>query len=144
MEIANQTKKQGGWGLENVYLFVQVLIAKSLWRLLFIEGLWGKIIRCKYLCHLSVEQWIRVDPKSHHGASNVWKMLVSVFPLLRQWVAWKTGHGNQVRLGEDPWVGARENYYLSLNLRNHLRERSFVCLKEVGVLNPMGDGGSIG
>jgi hypothetical protein len=35
-------KELGGWGLKNMYAFNQALVAKSLWRMLFNKGLWGK------------------------------------------------------------------------------------------------------
>jgi hypothetical protein len=42
-------KEFGGWGLKKLHIFEQALAAKSLWRLLFNKGLWGKVMRAKYL-----------------------------------------------------------------------------------------------
>jgi hypothetical protein len=75
-KILAKPKKGGGWGLKNIHLFGQALTVKSLWRLLFNEGLWGNIMKKKYLKDYIVEQWIKVEPKSIKGASNIWKGLV--------------------------------------------------------------------
>jgi len=99
-------KNDGGWGLKNIYLFDQALVTKSLWWLLFNEGLWGKIMQQKHLKSLTLEQWIRCEPKSIWGASNIWKRTVCAFHVLGYWVAWKIGGRTRIRLGEDPWVGA--------------------------------------
>ena len=32
------------------------------------------------------------------------------FPLIGNWLAWEIGNGRSVRIGEDPWEGAREDY----------------------------------
>jgi hypothetical protein len=56
-------KKDGGWGLKNIYLFGQALIAKSVWQTMFNEGLWGRNMKKKYFISYIVEQWIRTEPK---------------------------------------------------------------------------------
>jgi 2-keto-4-pentenoate hydratase/2-oxohepta-3-ene-1,7-dioic acid hydratase in catechol pathway len=46
-------------------------------------------------------------------------------------VAWKVGKGDHVHVGEDPSIGVADNYLLSQDLRNHLRERGFTKLIDV-------------
>jgi hypothetical protein len=46
-------------------------------------------------------------------------------------VAWKIGKGNHVRLGEDPWIGATDNYILSPDLRAQLRAKGLTKLADV-------------
>jgi len=45
-KVAN-LKEVGGWGLKNIHLFNLALAAKSLRRLVYNEGLWGKVINIK-------------------------------------------------------------------------------------------------
>jgi hypothetical protein len=46
-KVAN-LKEAGGWGLKNIHTFRLSLAAKSLWRLIFNEGMWGKVMKNKY------------------------------------------------------------------------------------------------
>lgn len=41
-------KSYGGWSLKNIFVFVDALKEKSLWRVLSVEFLWRSIIRDKY------------------------------------------------------------------------------------------------
>jgi hypothetical protein len=38
-----------GWGLKNIYIFSKTLAAKNLWRLVYNEHLWGKVMKSKYV-----------------------------------------------------------------------------------------------
>jgi hypothetical protein len=53
----------------------------------FTDDPWAKITKEKYVRGSSVENWIRLTPKSFKGASIVWKSLVKGFPILGSWVA---------------------------------------------------------
>jgi hypothetical protein len=64
-------KKDGGWGIKNIFLFGRALAAKNLWQLLFNKKLWGKTMHEKYFKSQAAQQWIRAEPKSIRGASNV-------------------------------------------------------------------------
>ena len=58
-ESISKPKLCGGWGVKHLYLFNQSLCAKTLWRTLFNEGLWGMLIKQKYLKSLLVYAWLR-------------------------------------------------------------------------------------
>lgn len=57
--------------------------------------------------------------------SNVWKAIVQSFPLVGNWLAWKVGKWDKVRIGADPWVGSGERHKLS--------EELIVTLKNQGI-----------
>ena len=47
--------------------------------------------------------------------------MVLAFPLVGNWVAWMVGNERQIKVGEDPWSGARERYKLLEGLVSKLR-----------------------
>ena len=42
-------KMFGSWGIKNIFWARKALAMKSLWKVIFDQGLWGKVIRSKYL-----------------------------------------------------------------------------------------------
>ena len=53
-EVLSKPKFAGRWGIKNLRLVNMALCAKSFWRALFNEGLWGKLVRSKYLSRLPI------------------------------------------------------------------------------------------
>ena len=51
-ESLSKPRFLGGWGIKNLALFNSSLCSKSLWWPLHNEGIWGKVIGCKYLRRL--------------------------------------------------------------------------------------------
>jgi len=87
----NKTAKPeeyGGWVLKNIFVFSRALAAKSLCMLLFNNGLWGKVMKIKYLDSRDLEDWIQHERKSFKRVSNIWKGLVKYFNILGNWVSW--------------------------------------------------------
>jgi len=110
------------------------LAAKSLWRLIYNEEFWAKVMKFKYLEGSPMEEWLRLERKCVKGGSIVWKALVSAFPLLRKWIAWKVGTGKKVRIGDDPWLGCQGNFRLSDSLLSNLHSLEIFCLDEAACL----------
>ena len=54
-----KTKESRGWGLKNIFVFNQDLVAKSICKLLFNDGQWGKLLKAKYMETKDPEDWIR-------------------------------------------------------------------------------------
>jgi len=52
--------------------------------------------------------------KYTHNVSTCWKFIVLVFPLVGNWMVWKVGNGERVRVGANPWVGSGEDYKIPL------------------------------
>ena len=53
--------------------------------------------------------------------------MVLAFPLIGNWIAWEIGNEKSVKIGEDPWAGAGEDYKFPTTVVNKLRERR--CFK---------------
>jgi hypothetical protein len=100
------------------------------------NSLWTRVMNSKYFPNLSIEEWFRSPIKSSKG-SILWKALVEAFPLVGTWTIWQKGNISKVRLGEDPWLGAGDNFTLSLPPPfGFLRENNLLSLKDVSIGSP--------
>ena len=63
-------KKEGGWGIKNIYLFGRTFGTKSLWRCLMVPGLWHDVVQKKCLKKKYVVEWLREGKKNLKGMSN--------------------------------------------------------------------------
>lgn len=70
-KMMTKPKKLGGWGLKELFLFGHALASKSPWRFLFDNGLWGTMIKLKYLKNHSVVDWCRAKPKNYVSTYNI-------------------------------------------------------------------------
>jgi hypothetical protein len=52
------------------------------------------------------------------------------FPLVGQWTAWKIGSGKNIRIGKDPWLGAGDNFVLSLPPVQALADHEIITLND--------------
>lgn len=57
-----------GWGIQNTHNFNCALIIKSLWRASSEKGIWGKIIRDKYMKGQGLSTWSRMGERKINGA----------------------------------------------------------------------------
>jgi len=101
--------------------FGEVLAAKSLWRGLHKENLWGEILKIKYWKSLNLELWLQQENKSIRGASVVWQGFYKAVPVIEKWMAWCLGNGANIRLGEDLIIGSNHFFELPSQLVNYLR-----------------------
>jgi len=89
----------------------------------------------KYLDNLSIVEWFRQPVKSSKG-SIVWKPWWKLFPLVGKRTIWKIWSGRSVRVGEHPWLGARNNFSLSAPLVQNLQELNILLLRDVCIVTP--------
>jgi hypothetical protein len=125
-------KKDGGWGIKNIFIFGKALAAKSMWRCLMMPGLWHEVIMKKYLKNKTVEEWFRKGRKKWNGTSNIWRALTSSLNIISDWLVWKPGSGRDIKIGADPMVGSHTFYKLSGNLILSLKEQGIECLAHAG------------
>ena len=53
------SKREGGWGLKNLYTFNVALLASSYWRAVSTGSIWNKIISDKYLESKLLLHWLQ-------------------------------------------------------------------------------------
>jgi hypothetical protein len=125
-------KYLGGWGLKNIFLFYKELVEKSVWRLIYRENIWTRVVTHKYIRPNSLQEWIRSSLKKYALASIIWKSLVSSFDLIGDGLELKAGNGKKLHLGKDPWLGSRGFHLLPKPLIQNLHDKGLVYLAQVG------------
>ena len=81
--------------------------------------------------HTSDVDWIRLEPKTIKGVSNIWNALVHYFPVLENWLAWIFGSESQVLIADDPWCVGSLGWKLSKDLILLLQGKDIYTLKDV-------------
>lgn len=112
-------------------MFESALATKNRWRVLFSYGMWGEVIKTKYLKLRPIIEWIRGWNKVKEGISNIWSSMLQSFHVLSDWHALKPRNGQQIKVGEDPLVGSDSFYKLSDKLVNILHEKGSCYLAQV-------------
>lgn len=118
--------------IKNISFFSRDLLAKSLWRALTVDCIWGSILKDKYFGSLSTVQWIWSEKKATQGISIIWAGLLSAFHVMADWLL---GEGRHIQIGEDPLIGGPINFKLSPLLFLHLRNRGYHNLSHILVHN---------
>jgi len=80
MASISKPKRAGGWGLLDMRTFGKALLCKSLYRGIFGDGPWSKIIKAKYLKGKSIEFWYRRRSIGIRSGSMIWQSLRKVHP----------------------------------------------------------------
>eukprot|EP00253_Pinus_taeda_P029607 PITA_29607 len=80
MASISKPRRAGGWGLLDMRSFGKELLCKSLYRGIFGDGPWSKIIRAKYLKGKSIEFSYRRCSIGIRRGSTIWQSLRKVHP----------------------------------------------------------------
>eukprot|EP00253_Pinus_taeda_P012674 PITA_12674 len=97
----------------------------------WMDNLWTRVLKRKYIDSVPLEDWIRNPVKSKQHASVIWKATVDSFKVIEQGLAWKIGNDINLKIGKDPWIGCNENYALSPGLIRHLEDKNILTLDQV-------------
>jgi hypothetical protein len=121
-------KEFGGWGIRDIFWIAKSLAAKYCWRGLFGNNIWSQILKRKYLKGIDLTSWIHRGIHKSTMGSTIWKHFLCSLPLIKQWLAWQIGSGNQVVIGKDPFIGDSTYYKLSDPLIYSLNTQTFFPL----------------
>ena len=132
-EILSRLLNQGGWGIKQLGRFNKSLCAKRLWQFVHNEGIWGRIIRFKYLQRLPVVSWLRSSHQLLSSCSMIWRSLVDTFPIIKSNISLLVGRGTQFFVGIDLFVEMGGSFTLSVLVIQHLHERNIFGISHIVV-----------
>jgi hypothetical protein len=66
----------------------------------------------------------------------MWKYLVEVFSFVQKWTVWKIGNGRNLGLGEEPWLGAGDNFRIFEPLVQLLKTLNLFLLHDIHLGDP--------
>ena len=112
-ESIPKTKFLSGCWVKDLDMFNQSLCEKTLWRSLFNDGLWGNLVKLKYLKRCPIYFWFRNHVNLKSDGCLIWRSMMKVFPIISQSIHLSVGRGIQVFVGIDPIVELGKNFKLS-------------------------------
>lgn len=130
----SRPKMWAGWGIKNLKYFNISLCAKCMWRVLTVMGLWGNIIRSKYMHKIPLELWLCRENFNCSSSSLIWRSLLIGLSYITPNISWCMRRGNCIYIGIDPMVGIAQPL-LSNSLLDWLHGKNFVLLREIYVQN---------
>lgn len=89
------------------------------------------VVRITYIDLTPTNEWIRKLDKKNLQAFLVWKESMDSIKEIVHGLSWKVGNEEQVRVGQDPWVGYNEGFSLSPSIINHLKSRGEFNLSQI-------------
>ena len=99
-EKLTRSKKFGGLGFRDLYLFNQAMLSRQAWRLLTCpETLCAQVLKAKYFPNISMLQCTARD-----GISYSWRSILRGVELLKEGIIWRIGNGSSVNIWSDPWL----------------------------------------
>ena len=99
-EKLTRSKKSGGLGFRDLYLFNQAMLSRQAWRLLTCpETLCAQVLKAKYFPNISMLRCTARD-----GISYSWRSILRGVELLKEGIIWRIGNGSSVNIWSDPWL----------------------------------------
>jgi ribonuclease HI len=125
------SKRIWGLGFLNSFDFSKALAAHSLWRVITSGGIWHRIIKDKYLIHLTVTQWLRSPTFYQKAISKIWRGLIASMHLILHWLCWEPSSGQLISIGIDRILGLENLSFLSQPLVSMLNQNHYHTLAQV-------------
>jgi hypothetical protein len=94
------------------------------------KGIWHRVIIDKYLCNLTVTDWIRLRSLQQSGVSKIWGGFLKVVYLILHGLSWNLGSGHLIDLGKDRILGMGDRSFLSINLMDALKDQNILTLAQ--------------
>lgn len=94
-------------------------------------GIWGKLIRFKYIKNKDFTCWMRQGAIGKKIGSKIWNSFNIVKNILLQNISWMFGSGNRIILGIDNIIGSSEIRLHTTELINHLNRKGIFVLNQM-------------
>lgn len=91
------------------------MIIKNMWRTKIDIGLWGCIIRDKYMNGQSFTIWTKKGAMRSSGSSYIWRGMTKNFHWMMVFLQWELEEGRLVEIGFDALKGFYVNHSLLAN-----------------------------
>ncbi|KAH9683148.1 reverse transcriptase domain-containing protein [Citrus sinensis] len=109
-------KDFGGMGFKQLHTFNIAMLGKQVWKLLTRpESLVAKTLKARYFPRTSVN-----EAKLGHNPSFVWRSIVAAKDVVVSGSRIQIGHGQQVLIGQDPWLPDTNNGFITSRIHEEL------------------------
>lgn len=106
----------GGIGFKQLHTFNVTLLGKQVWKLLTKpESFVAKVLKARYYSRYDIN-----EAKLGHNPSFVWCSILSVKNVVFCGSRIQIGSGQNVLIGQDPWLPDINNSFISSNLNEEL------------------------
>lgn len=124
-------KDMGGWWILELHCFSEALLIKLLWRGLFRESNWSKIIQHEYLKNKDFIFWYHFGSIGKRQGSTIWSSFSKIKKFFIQLLTSKFQIGNNILIGFDPTLGAKPILSISGNITHLLNDHGFFSWGQV-------------
>ena len=87
----------------------------------------------KYIHRLNILDWIRSPVKKKKCISICRKAVLWDFDIVGNFLVWKIGNGNAVRIGVDPWIRCKWRHSLPSSMIEKLHLAGIFVLADIGL-----------
>lgn len=129
------SKKEGGWGFNDMKVFNLALLLKNIWQVVCGDGLWSQIIKAKYLYNMNLIGWICVGTPIPLRISQSWRSLLLTKHWFLENLSWNIGSGSIAKIGLDIFPGVESSHSLSFPLTTFLHDLDIHVLKDIVVIS---------
>ena len=91
-------KDHDGWGILDTRNFNIALLIKSFWRALDSDGIWNKVIKCKYVLGDLLHQILNNQITFPRRISVIWGSFKKIYRHMAVRVAWSFADGSRIPL----------------------------------------------
>jgi ribonuclease HI len=99
-EKITKTKRYGGLGYRDLYVFNIAMLARQAWRLLVCPDTLCALVLCaKYFSQGGI-----LEARPRGGISYTWRSILKGVKLLKEGLIWRIGDGNSINIWRDPWI----------------------------------------
>ena len=102
-------------------LFCIALLCKSLWKAIFGNNIWRKVIEAKYLDNKDIIVWFRQGSFDPPHGSAIWRSFHKIELFFLKNLAWNFQSGKKILIGLDPLAGDVTDLPISQQLLHYLQ-----------------------